>query len=219
VLWAVDVAKSVCDVQIRAVSRAADNTAKSAEKPTIIFTGFPGRKLHDHNGCAPPLAPHPFAPMNQPIVGTHSQPELRLTVLDTQAVLDWLYFSDPVTLHWEAWRQAGQWQWVAGVAMRDELGYVLGRGGLPAGKGMAAQALMDAFDARARILHEPAPTLAPPLRCTDPDDQKFIDFAVAHHTTWLVSRDRAVLKLKRRALVAHGVHILPPAAWAPAEAP
>jgi len=99
--------------------------------------------------------------------------------------------------------------------MRDELAHVLGRGSLPPGRGLPTSALLEAFDTRAQILIAPAPVLANPLRCTDPDDQKFIDFAVAHRAAWLVSRDRAVLKLKRRALAAHGVRILPPAAWAP----
>ena len=153
--------------------------------------------------------------MNPFIVGTHSQLEAHLAVLDTQAVLDWLYFSDPVTLHWEAWRQAGHWHWVAGAAMRDELAHVLARGRLPAGQGLATPALLEAFDARSRVLTAPAPTLANPLRCSDPDDQKFIDFAVAHRVAWLVSRDRAVLKLKRRAQAAHGVNILAPCDWVP----
>ena len=157
--------------------------------------------------------------MNPPIVGTHSQPQARLTVLDTQAVLDWLYFSDPITLHWEAWRQAGHWHWVAGAAMRDELAHVLARGGLPAGPGFVASALLEAFDARATVLPAPTSPLANPLRCTDPDDQKFIDFAVAHRVAWLVSRDRAVLKLKRRAQAAHAVNILAPRDWAPLTVP
>lgn len=133
-------------------------------------------------------------------------------------MLDWLYFNDPVTHHWEDWRQQGRWQWVASAAMRDELAHVLARGHLPAAKGLTAEALLACLDKRTTWLAAPAPSLAGGLRCTDPDDQKFIDFAVAHRATWLVSRDRAVLKLRRRALASHGVQILPPAAWAPATA-
>jgi predicted nucleic acid-binding protein len=140
-------------------------------------------------------------------------------VLDTQAVLDWLYFGDPATLHWETWRQAGHWHWVVGAAMRDELAHVLGRGSLPAGQGLAGPALLEVFDARARVLPAPVPTLANPLRCSDPDDQKFIDFALAHRVAWLVSRDRAVLKLKRRAQAVHAVNILTPRDWAPLAVP
>jgi predicted nucleic acid-binding protein len=35
-------------------------------------------------------------------------------------------------------------------------------------------------------------------RCSDPDDQKFIELATAVHAQGLVSKDRAVLKLRRR---------------------
>jgi predicted nucleic acid-binding protein len=45
----------------------------------------------------------------------------------------------------------------------------------------------------------PAPVgpLARP-RCTDPDDQKFIDLAASRTGSLLLSRDRAVLKLARK---------------------
>ena len=35
-------------------------------------------------------------------------------------------------------------------------------------------------------------------RCSDPDDQKFLDLAADIHALGLVSKDRAVLKLRRR---------------------
>jgi predicted nucleic acid-binding protein len=35
-------------------------------------------------------------------------------------------------------------------------------------------------------------------RCSDPDDQKFIELAAAAEAQGLVSKDRAVLKLRRR---------------------
>jgi predicted nucleic acid-binding protein len=134
-------------------------------------------------------------------------------VLDTQAVLDWLYFADPVAATWEAARQAGRWHWVAATAMRDELAHVLSRR-LPPGRGLAAAELLACFDARASLLAAPTPGETGRLRCTDPDDQKFIDFALGHRTRWLVSRDRAVLTLARRARF-QGVEILPPVRWRP----
>ena len=36
-----------------------------------------------------------------------------------------------------------------------------------------------------------------PVRCSDPDDQGFIDLAVAHRAM-LLSKDKAVLRLRRR---------------------
>jgi predicted nucleic acid-binding protein len=50
------------------------------------------------------------------------------------------------------------------------------------------------------------------LRCTDADDQKFIDLACAAPARWLVSRDRAVLKLRRRAAT-DGLVIVTPDGW------
>lgn len=149
-------------------------------------------------------------------VSAHTQNRSQIAVLDTQAVLDWLYFCDPNTQHWETWRKAGHWQWAACPTLRDELAHVLGRGHLPrpAG-GLEANALLACFDERAEMRPAPTPSLVTGLRCSDPDDQKFIDFAVAQRAAWLVSRDRAVLKLRRRALVGQGVLIVPPATWAP----
>jgi predicted nucleic acid-binding protein len=50
------------------------------------------------------------------------------------------------------------------------------------------------------------------LRCTDPDDQMFVDLAHAAGARWLVSRDRAVLRLARRA-AAFGIAITAPEGW------
>lgn len=66
-----------------------------------------------------------------------------------------------------------------------------------------------------RTLDPPMAALAPRnLRCTDPDDQKFIDLALQLRGCTLLSRDRAVLKLARRAR-AHGLSILTPEHWSP----
>ena len=54
------------------------------------------------------------------------------------------------------------------------------------------------------------------LRCSDPDDQCFIDLAVARRTPWLVTRDHALRRLARRA-GAFGVAVLTPEAWARAQ--
>jgi predicted nucleic acid-binding protein len=51
------------------------------------------------------------------------------------------------------------------------------------------------------------------LRCTDPSDQKFVDLALSVSGTWLFSRDRAVLKLARRAAPL-GCRIVEPGRWA-----
>jgi predicted nucleic acid-binding protein len=66
-------------------------------------------------------------------------------------------------------------------------------------------------------LREPPPVHT--LRCTDVDDQKFIDLAIATSARWLVTRDRALLKRARRAAPL-GLSIATPVQWrAPADTP
>lgn len=139
-------------------------------------------------------------------------------MIDTQSVLDWLCFQNPACAAWEAWRLAGLWRWEGTAAMREELAHVLGRGGLGVAARHSPTEVLAAFDARCTLVPPALPSLALPLRCTDPDDQKFIDHAAASGARWLVSRDKAVLKLRRRALVQRGLLILAPAAWRPGEA-
>ena len=67
---------------------------------------------------------------------------------------------------------------------------------------LQARDVLMRFDRHARIVDAPAKA---PVTCKDPDDQKFIDLAVAHQT-WLLSKDHAVLKLRKR-LQAQGVPV------------
>jgi predicted nucleic acid-binding protein len=54
--------------------------------------------------------------------------------------------------------------------------------------------VLSKFDRHSERVDVPAKA---PLTCRDADDQKFIDLAVAHQAT-LLSKDRAVLALKKR---------------------
>lgn len=155
--------------------------------------------------CIDPAAPA------VPAAGT--PPGLPEVVIDTQSVLDWLYFHDPACAGWEAARQAGCWCGVASAEMRAELAHVLGRMFLPGcTPERAAQVLAD-FDARIRRVEAPEPgSLAAP-RCRDRDDQKFIELALVRRVRWLVSRDKMVLKLKGRLRAQAGVEVLTAAGW------
>ena len=134
-----------------------------------------------------------------------------LIVLDTNVVMDWLVFLDPSCAALQAAVVAGTVHWRASGEMRAELAHVLGRG-------VASAWLPDpavqwsSWDKDCDELNDVAPAPGTRLRCTDPDDQKFIDFALGHGARWLLSHDRAVLKLARRARP-FGLHILTPAAW------
>ncbi len=135
-------------------------------------------------------------------------------VLDTNAVLDWMVFSNPELGRLAAAIVAGEVHWIATAAMRDELAHVLGRGHLDVWQ-PDLPAIWAQWDRHCAL--QPAPPPAGPpgrLRCSDPDDQPFIDLARAAGARWLISRDRAVLKLARR-LREHGVEVMPPGVWRP----
>ena len=134
-------------------------------------------------------------------------------VLDTNVVLDWLVFRNPACQPLVQELTAGRLCWLATPAMRDELGHVLGRG-----VGAAWRPDHDTIWAAWAQHATEVPAVATSgeksrVCCTDADDQKFIDLALGHPARWLLSRDRAVLKLARRAR-AFGLDILTPEAWA-----
>ena len=133
-------------------------------------------------------------------------------VLDTNVVLDWLVFADPSSGPVAAAIAGHQVRWIATAAMRDELAEVLRRG-VGAGRGAEPAAALATWDAHVAPHEEPrglAATVA--LHCSDADDQKFLDLAHAAGARWLLSRDRAVLRLARRA-AAFGIAITAPESW------
>jgi putative PIN family toxin of toxin-antitoxin system len=126
-----------------------------------------------------------------------------MIVLDTNIVLDALVFNDPAAQPLKAALAAQSVQWLATPAMRDELERVLGYPKIVARMAyyqVSADEVLARFDAQVRLV-EAAPKIM--LTCRDPDDQKFIDLAVAHQAV-LLSKDRAVLCMAKR-LLALGV--------------
>ena len=118
-------------------------------------------------------------------------------VLDTNIVLDLLVFADPQVQPLSQGLAGGALQWLATDAMREELARVLRypklAGRVAFHRGDESAVLAD-FDRQARLVEVPAKAS---LTCGDPDDQKFIDLAVAHRCT-LLSKDREVLRMRKR---------------------
>jgi predicted nucleic acid-binding protein len=142
-------------------------------------------------------------------VSEHFSAAPPIVVLDSNVVLDWLVFRNPAAGPIEAALAEGRVRWLATPAMRNELAHVLQRGLGP------RWPVDDSWQAAWERYAEPAaaPTVAATVpHCTDPDDQKFIDLAVGVSARWLLTRDRAVLKLARR-LRAFGVEVLTPERW------
>lgn len=131
----------------------------------------------------------------------------RQVVLDTNIVLDAFVFSDPAAVPLRAGLDDGSLRWIATGAMRVELARVLGYPQITprlAFYGLQADDVLAAFDRLSRRV-DAAPKA--PLTCADRDDQIFIDLA-ARHRCALLSKDRAVLKLRKR-LLALGVRAGP----------
>lgn len=134
-------------------------------------------------------------------------------VLDTNVVLDWLVFRDAAARPLDAALRSGLWHWHATTAMRMELELVLTYSSL-APWSPQTEDVLATWATWVRPIEARAPPLSSPLRCTDPDDQKFIDLALQLGDCTLLSRDRAVLKLARRARP-FGLTILAPERWTP----
>lgn len=130
-------------------------------------------------------------------------------VLDTNTVLDWLVFRDPSTAGLAERIESGTLVWCASPAMRQEFERVLPRECFARWRPDAA-ACASAWDRLARLDAGEPPTGR--LLCSDPDDQVFIDLALHRSCTWLISRDRALLRLAKRA-AAWRVNVLTPRAW------
>ena len=124
-------------------------------------------------------------------------------VIDTNIILDIFVFADAAARPVRQALEAGQLDWIATEPMRGELARVLAYPQIVprlAFYQLSADEVLAGFDRHARLLAVAAKSR---LTCRDPDDQKFIDLAVAGQAL-LLSKDRHVLSMSKRLLV-HGV--------------
>ena len=153
------------------------------------------------------------------VIGTSDGWVRPAVVLDTNAVLDLYWFEEPALQALVAALEDGLLRWCATSAMRDELCHVMEEGALAnkswdtgtASVFARAARTRAAFDRQAHLLSPPSIVRAP--RCSDPQDQMFIDLAVGTGAHWLFSRDKAVLKLSRKVLSLCGCKIVRPLDW------
>jgi putative PIN family toxin of toxin-antitoxin system len=136
-------------------------------------------------------------------------------VLDTNIVLDLFVFRDSSVDALRDSIAAGEVQWLATPAMREELACVLAYEQMALRMKAAAtspQEVLEAFDRHSQV----APAAPPaPMKCRDEDDQKFVDLAAAHGAS-LLSRDSHVLALRRKLPVARSFSALLPQKTGPA---
>jgi putative PIN family toxin of toxin-antitoxin system len=117
-------------------------------------------------------------------------------VLDTNVVLDLVVFDDPGVEKLRSAIDANRVTLLTTIDCMEELRRVLAYPRF----GLDAVTQAEAFqwaEKRVQTVETPAPHSGLP-RCSDPDDQKFLDLAWAAQADFLVTKDRALLELARR---------------------
>jgi len=132
-------------------------------------------------------------------------------VLDTNVLLALWLFRDPAVEPLRAALAAGQLQACRSPATDAEFAEVLRRPELFDVATERQAALLGAWEAASTPVDG---IHAAPWTCRDPLDQKFLDLAVSAGATWLITRDRDLLRLARKAR-RQGLTIVTPERWVP----
>ena len=146
------------------------------------------------NACLEPVFP---LPVSLPAASRQA------IVIDTNIILDIFVFADATAKLVKQALEADELDWIATVPMRSELARVLGYPQIVPRLvfyQLSASSVLASFDRHARLVEVAAKAC---LTCRDPDDQKFIDLAIATKAL-LLSKDQHVLSMSKR-LLAHGV--------------
>ncbi|GAB3367511.1 MULTISPECIES: putative toxin-antitoxin system toxin component, PIN family [Giesbergeria] len=152
------------------------------------------------------------------VVEGTAAPLPRALVLDTNIVLDLLVFNDPAMIPVRQCLREGSLRWVATRPMHDELERVLAYPQIA--KRVAFYDLTQAQVLQAyaqQVQWQEVPARVPAV-CKDPDDQKFIDLAATCQAV-LLSKDKAVLCMRKRLLLRHDAHVATTLVVAPMVAP
>jgi len=136
-------------------------------------------------------------------------------VLDSNVWLDWLVFDDPSIAPLAAAQAAGTIMPCIDAACEAELARALGyRFGKLALDVQAQAACLERCRALASRDWTPRRRALRLPDCRDPDDQKFLDLALACGAQALLTRDRALLEIGRRWKKSLPFAIVTPRAWA-----
>ena len=119
-----------------------------------------------------------------------------LLVLDTNVVLDLLYFDDAAARPILDALNGGRADCAATGDTCEELRRVLAYPEFALAPSRQAT-ILETYQAMSRSVETASAPVAMP-RCSDPDDQKFLELAAASGAQVLVSKDRALLRLRHR---------------------
>ena len=130
-------------------------------------------------------------------------------VLDTNVWLALWFFREPGVDALRDTLAQGDLIPVRSAATDFELAEVLARPGLFNVAPDRQAQLMCQWESVALLVSDITPA---PCRCRDPDDQKFLDLALSAGARWLITRDRDLLKLRKKVRAA-GLAITAPAGY------
>lgn len=134
-------------------------------------------------------------------------------VLDTNVWIDWLVFDDPSITPIKAAQQDGRIYIVVNEACLEELSAVLAYPEFKLDEAQKKNHLTEVDRCTIGLDdRRPArPTALP--RCSDPDDQKFLELARDAQADWLITRDKALLRMRRMKLEVAGFRISTAEQW------
>lgn len=131
-------------------------------------------------------------------------------VIDTNVLLDFWVFDDPAARPLRSAVQNGRVNALRSGDSVDELTQVIMRENFD----LATEARFGILREWDRLATPVERVFAAPLACSDPHDQKFLDLAYTARADWLITKDKALLKLARRARRDGLLIVAPPAACA-----
>jgi putative PIN family toxin of toxin-antitoxin system len=135
-------------------------------------------------------------------------------VLDTNVWLDWLIFDDASVTPLKQAQASGIIQIVINEVCLNELSAVLSYPQFALLEEQKTNHLAEVE--RCTIKHnlQPPRHLTALPRCSDPDDQKFLELARDSHSDWLITKDKALLGVRRGTTRIAGFRIATPLHWA-----
>ena len=122
----------------------------------------------------------------------------RRVVLDTNVLVSLYVFADSRFAPLRTRIESGEWQAITNDTCLGEFRRVLGYPMFALTEKQQQDALADYSASVTRFAGPPANGLASLPRCKDRDDQKFLELARDSGADWLVTADKALLRLARR---------------------
>ena len=116
-------------------------------------------------------------------------------VFDTNVLLDFWVFDDPAARPLLAALEGGRVAALRSGDSVDEFTQVIMRESFD----LATESRFGILRQWDRLAAPVERVFAAPLACSDPHDQKFLDLAYSASADWLVTKDKALLRLARRA--------------------